>query len=583
MSNHTTSFSYAIPATRTVAGVLEVLCRPVNLFFIVVAAVLAYLSLYPTFFLFLGSLRDAPLGVAGSFTLTNYSEAYFQEPAETFALLLNSLIFAAGSSTFSIVIAIVLAWIAIRTNAPLRGLFELTAILPNVVPALLVSMSWVLLLNPTNGIVNVILEGLFGFKPFNIYSMGGLIWVEGMVTAPLAFLLIAAALRSMDPALEESAKTLGSTEIGLTWRITFPLMRPAILAAWTLNFVRAIESFDTPSIIALPAGIDVFTTKIFREALESFPSNDNLAAAYGVGLLFIALLFVTFYRRMTAKVERYTTVTGKGFRPHTIDLGKWKGLASGAALIMLFFMVVVPLLTLLLISLLPYYHTPTWGTFQKLTLKHWVDLYHQERVVKAVWASVRLAVFGATACIFFASCIAYLTVKTKIAGRSILDGLAFIPWAFPGTAMALGLLWAYVKFPLPIYNTLWIIGIAYVTRFLPFALRATSSTIIQIHTELEEASVACGAGFIATFRRILIPLMRPGILAGWILLTTIFMREFSASLFLSSAENEPIGPLLFWLYQDGSFGTVAALGIVISAISTGLVLLARRYARLEAE
>jgi iron(III) transport system permease protein len=130
---------------------------------------------------------------------------------------------------------------------------------------------------------------------------------------------------------------------------------------------------------------------------------------------------------------------------------------------------------------------------------------------------------------------------------------------------------------------LWIIGIAYVTRFLPFALRTVSSTIIQIHNELEEASVACGAGFIATFRWILIPLMRPGILAGWILLATIFMREFSASLFLSSAENEPIGPLLFWLYQDGFFGTVAALGVLVSAISTCLVIMARRFARLETE
>ena len=583
MSNHTISLPQAIPATGTLTRIIEWLSVPVNLFFVLVGGILAYLSLFPTFFLFLGSFRDEPLGVAGTLTLGNYSEAYLEEPAEAFGLLLTSLTFAAASSTVSILIAMTLAWITIRTNAPYRRLFELTAILPNVVPALLVSMSWVFLLNPTNGMINVFFNNVIGVKPFNIYSMGGLIWVEGMVTAPLAFLIIAAALKSMDPALEESAKTLGSSEVGLTWRITFPLMRPAILAAWTLNFVRAIESFDTPAIIALPAGIEVFTTRIYREALESFPSNDNLAATYGVGLLFIALIFVYFYRRLTSRVERFTTVTGKGFRPHSIDLGKWKGLASSIALVMLFLMVVVPLLTLILISLLPYYHAPDWESLRHLTLKHWADLYHQERVVKSIWASVRLALFGATACIFFASCIAYITVKTKIAWRGVLEGLVFIPWAFPGTVLALGLLWAYVKFPIPIYNTLWIIGIAYVTRFLPFALRTVSSTIIQIHNELEEASVACGAGFLATFSRIIIPLMRPGILAGWILLATIFMREFSASLFLSSAENEPIGPLLFWLYQDGFFGTVAALGVLVSAISTCLIIMARRFARLETE
>ncbi len=583
MSNHTISLPQAIPATGTLPRIIAWLSVPVNLFFVLVAAVLAYLSLFPTFFLFLGSFRDEPLGVAGTLTLANYHEAYLEEPAETLGMLSNSLIFAFASSTFSILIAVTLAWIAIRTNAPFKGLFELTAILPNVVPALLVSMSWVFLLNPTNGMINVFFNSVIGVKPFNIYSMGGLIWVEGMVTAPLAFLIIAAALRSMDPALEESAKTLGSSEVGLTWRITFPLMRPAILAAWTLNFVRAIESFDTPAIIALPAGIEVFTTRIYREALESFPSNDNLAATYGVGLLFIALIFVAIYRRMTSRVERFTTVTGKGFRPHSIDLGKWKRLASGIALVMLFFMVVVPLLTLILISVLPYLHTPDWETLRTLTFKHWVDMYHQERVIKSIWASLRLAIFGATACIFFASCLAYISVKTKIAGRGILDGLVFIPWAFPGTVLALGLLWAYVKFPIPIYNTLWIIGIAYVTRFLPYALRTVSSTIIQIHNELEEASVACGAGFLETFRRIILPLMRPGILAGWILLATIFMREFSASLFLSSAENEPIGPLLFWLYQDGFFGTVAALGVLVSAISTCLIIMARRFARLDTE
>ena len=317
-------------------------------------------------------------------------------------------------------------------------------------------------------------------------------------------------------------------------------MRPAILAAWTLNFVRAIESFDTPAIIALPAGIEVFTTRIYREALDSFPSNDNLAAAYGVGLLVIALIFVGIYQRMTAKVERFTTVTGKGFRPHKIDLGKWKGAASGLAVAMLFVMVVVPMLTLVLISILPYYHTPDWETIQTLTTNHWASLY-QERVVRAVWVSVRLSFFSATVCIFFACCIAYLTVKTKIRYRGILDALVFIPWAFPGTVLALGLLWAYVKFPIPVYNTIWILGIAYVTRLLPFALRTVSSTIIQIHKELEEASTACGAGFISTFRRIIIPLMRPGIVAGWILLVTFFMREFGSSLFLSSSENEPIG------------------------------------------
>jgi iron(III) transport system permease protein len=399
----------------------------------------------------------------------------------------------------------------------------------------------------------------------------------------LAFLIISAALKGMDPSLEESAKTLGSSEFGVARRITFPLMRPAILAAGTLNFVRAIESFDTPAIIALPARIEVFTTKIWREALGSFPTNHNLAAAYGIGILLIALLFVFLYRRFTSQVESFSTVTGKGFRPHQIDLGPWKYLASTSALILLTMMVLLPIMVLMLMSFLPYYHVPTWETWQNVTVKHFKTDFENERVYKAFGNSLFLALGGATVCMLLAALTSYLTVRTKIAGRGILEGLVFIPWAFPGTALALGLLWAYVNFPIPIYATIWIIMLAYVTRFIPYGLRAVSSTIIQIHKELEEASVVCGAGFFATFRRVLIPLMRPGVIAGWIILVTIFMREFSASIFLYSPGSEPLGPLIYFFYLDGWYGPMAALGLIISLICVILIAIAQRFSRWESK
>ena len=291
------------------------LSQPVSWVFLFVGAIIGFLSLYPTFFLFYGSVMDAPLGVPGHFTLQNYVRA-FGDP-EAYPLLLNSFIFGLGAAGLSVIFALALAWITIRTNAPFRRLFELTAIIPNILPPILVSISWVMLLNPSNGLINGLFVKILGLEkgPFNIYSMAGLIFVEALILTPLAFLIIAAALKSMDPSLEESAKTLGSGELGVMSRITFPLMRPAILAAATLNFVRAVESFDTPAIIALPARIEVFTTKIWREALGSFPTNHNLAATYGVGILMIALLFVYLYRRFTSQVESFSTVTGKGFRP----------------------------------------------------------------------------------------------------------------------------------------------------------------------------------------------------------------------------------------------------------------------------
>ncbi|HEY7557193.1 MAG TPA: iron ABC transporter permease [Candidatus Binatia bacterium] len=555
--------------------------QPVNWVFLIVGSIIGFLSLYPTFFLFYGSLTDAPLGVPGKFTLENYLRAYGD--AEAYPLLLNSFIFGIGASGLSIAFALALAWITIRTNAPFRRLFELTAIIPNILPPILVSISWVMLLNPSNGLINASLVAVLGLDkgPFNIYSMPGLIFVEALILTPLAFLIIAAALKSMDPSLEESAKTLGSGEFGVMRRITFPLIRPAILAAATLNFVRAVESFDTPAIIALPARIEVFTTKIWREALGSFPTNHNLAATYGVGILAIALIFVYLYRRFTSQVESFSTVTGKGFRPHQIDLGRWRYAASGMAFLLLVMLVVLPILVLLLVAVLPYYHVPTWQTWQNLTIDNFRYVWATPRVHRAFLNSMILAFLGATICMVLASLASYITVRTKIAARGIIEGLVFIPWAFPGTAMALGLLWAYVNFPIPIYATIWIILIAYVTRFLPYGLRAVTSTIIQVHKELEEASIVCGAGFLATFRRVLLPMMRPGVMAGWIILVTIFMREFSATLFLYSPGAEPLGPLLYFLYLDGMRGRVAAIGLVISVISVILIAIAQRYSRWE--
>jgi iron(III) transport system permease protein len=568
-----------LPTAWSRSRIGSFLSQPVSWVFLTVGGIIGFLSLYPTFFLFYGSLTDAPLGVPGNFTLQNYVRAY-ADP-EAYPLLLNSFIFGIGASGLSVIFALTLAWITIRTNAPFRRLFELTAIIPNILPPILVSISWVMLLNPSNGLINAILVKVLGIDkgPFNIYSMPGLIFVEALILAPLAFLIIAAALKSMDPSLEESAKTLGSSEFGVATRITFPLIRPAILAAATLNFVRAVESFDTPAIIALPARIEVFTTKIWREALGSFPTNHNLAAAYGVGILMIALLFVYLYRRFTSQVESFSTVTGKGFRPHQIDLGRWRYLASFVALLLLLLLVLLPFLMLLLVAILPYYHVPTWQTWQNLTFDHFRYIWVTPRVHKAFMNSLFLALVGATVCMLLASLASYISVRTKLAGRGLLEGLVFIPWAFPGTALALGLLWAYVDFPIPIYATIWIILIAYVTRFLPYGLRAVTSTIIQVHKELEEASVVCGAGFVATFRRVLIPMMRPGVMAGWIILVTIFMREFSATLFLYSPGAEPLGPLLYFLYLDGMRGRVAAIGIVISIISVILIAIAQRYSR----
>jgi len=552
---------------------------PQRLVVVAVGVLITYLSLSPTLMLFYGSFLSKPLGVPGGFTLSHYIAAY-SDPL-TYRLLVNSFIFAASSSVLATVLATVLAWIAVRTNAPFRKFFELTAIIPNIFPPVMLGVSWTVLLSPRVGLINLVLMEFFGLEsaPLNIYSMWGMIFVEGLITAPLAFLIISASLYSMDPALEESARVAGSSNLQIAWRVTFPIIRPALLAAATLNFVRAIESFDTPAIIALPARIEVFTTKIYREAIGAFPPNHNLAATYAVSLLVITMLFVYLYRRLTMRSERYVTVTGRGYRPAIIDLGKGRYLAAAIAGLILFLIVILPFVVLLYVSFVTYVHVPGQKTLGLLTLDNYSYNLADSRTYRALQNSIFLAVVGATLCMLLASITAYITAKTKTAGRGIIDALTFIPWAFPGTALAIGLLWTYVYVPLPIYGSIWILMIGYITRFLPYGLRSMTSTIVQIHDELEDASRACGAGFLATFRRVLLPLMRPGFIAGWIILATIYLREFSTSVFLYSPGSEPIGPLLYHFYIDGNLGPMCSLAVIVSLISVLLIMAARRIGK----
>lgn len=560
-------------------GAIGALRTPLLPLTFLVGGLIAFLSLQPTVMLFYGSVSDAPLGRPGKLTLENYRTAY-SDP-ETFEVILNSFVFATGSALLSIVFAAAIAWVVVRTNAPGRRFFELIAVVPNIMPPLLISVAWTLLLNPSTGVINVVVMTVLGLSsaPFNVYSMPGMIFVEGLILTPLAFLIIAAALRSMDPSLEESARMSGSAHFKIVRRVTFPLVRPAILAAAILNFVRAIESFDTPAILALPARIDVFTSKIYKEALDAFPPNHNLAASYGMSLLVITLSLVYVYRVMIRRAERFATVTGKGFRSAVIELGRSRYVATAVAAGILVLLVVFPFLILVTTSVLPYFPVPMGETMTLLTAKHYTTIVSDDRVWSAMGNSLFLAVVGPTLCMLLAALTAYITVKTTIVGRGIVEGLSFLPFAFPGTALGIGLLWAYVHFPIPITATIWILLIGYITRFLPYGLRSMTATIVQIHRELEEASQISGGGFVVTFRKILLPLMKPGFLGGWILLATIFMREFSLSVFLYTPASEPVGPLLYHLWLDGLHGRMAALGVVVTLVCTGLVMVAMRLGR----
>jgi len=237
---------------------------------------------------------------------------------------------------------------------------------------------------------------------------------------------------------------------------------------------------------------------------------------------------------------------------------------------------VLPFLVLTYVSFVSYIHVPGPKTWELLTLDNYRSNLTDGRTYRALQNSLFLAGAGATLCMLLAALTAWVTTKTRVAGRGVIEALTFIPWAFPGTALAIGLLWTYVYVPLPIYGSLWILLIGYITRFLPYGLRSMTSTIVQLHDDLAQASMVCGASFLTTFRRIMLPLLRPGFFAGWIILATIFLREFSTSIFLYSPGSEPLGPLLYHFYVDGNLGPMCSLALIVSVVCITLIVIARR-------
>lgn len=536
---------------------------------------LFYLAGVPLLMLLYGAFSSAPIGEPSArFTFDNFLTAYLDW--EFYVLLLNSIHFSVGTCIVSFAIGTFLAWVSERTNTPLRKLFMLMALVPFIIPGVLSTMSWILLLSPRIGLINVGLMELFGLEnaPFNIYSMTGMIWAESIHGYPLVFLLMSAAFRNMDTSLEEAALASGSG----TWmsfrRITLPLMRPAVFSVLLITFIRAIESFEAAALIGLPARISVMTTKIYL-AVHQFPSDFGLAGAYGVTLLIISAVGISLYARITRREERYATITGKNYRPRVIDLGWMKYPVCGIAVAIFTVSVVLPLGVLIWSSLIPYYAMPSAELVEKMSFDSYRHILANPLAATAFSNSFVLAIGSATAIMLMTSVIAWITIKTKLPGRSLLDHLTFIPIAIPGIVLGISLLWVYLTLPIPIYGTLWVLLAAYITKFMPYGIRATSASMIQINKELEEASNSSGAGWFYTFRRVILPLLMPGFVAGWIFISIVSLRELSTSILLYSFDNIVLSVLVFDLWESGEYSPVCALGVLMVLLLIVMATVAR--------
>jgi iron(III) transport system permease protein len=547
---------------------------------IAVAVVLvAWLTLIPLGFMLWQSVLTPQTATAtANFTLDNYRTAYAS--ADTARLLGNTLKFALGSAALAFAFGALLAWINERTDTPLKSLFFALTLVPLIIPGILFTVSWIFLGSPKIGLINLVLRRVFSTDAVfvDIYSIPGMIWVDGLHYSPMAFLLLTAAFRSMDPALEEQAFMSGATLPRILTRITLRLVTPATAAALLILFVRALESFEVPALLGLPVGIEVYTSAIY-DAIHAYPSEVGLASAYGATLLVITSLCVFLNLRLTGRGGRHATVTGKGFRPRILRIGRWRYLTAGVFLVYVALVVALPFLVLLWSSLQRFYSVPSLAALKTLTVEPYRNVLAYPEIGIAIRNSIVLSLVSATLIMLATSALCWVVVRTKLPGRALIDNLASLPLVFPGLVLGLAIMVCYLSLPVGVYGTLWIMLIAYVTRFLPYGMRYNTASLLQVHQELEESAAMSGASLGLTFGRIVLPLLRPGLVAGWIYIVIVSIRELASSILLYSPGTEVVSVTIWELWQNGQYVELSALGVMMILVLLGFVVLAEFLGR----
>ena len=537
----------------------------------VLIAIVGFLTVCPIVMLVLGSFSTG-LGVFGKFTLDKYILGY-TDP-ELGGIIINTIIFVLGSSCVATGLALFLAYLNTRTDIPFKFLFRIISIIPMMIPHILFSVSWVLLLNPSNGLINLFLRQITGFEDLaiNIYSLPGMILVEGLLDLPIAYLILAPAMASFDITLEESSKVCGGSTLRTLFRVTLPVLRPAILAAFILSLVRSLASFAVPSVVGMPGRIQVLATHIYQSIASGFAADFGKAAAIGMSVLATSITLIYVYRYLTSESEKFVTISSRGYKPTVIELKGAKIPLFSIVGVLSMVLIVLPVLVLFYISLVPYSMVPSAKAFSMMSWKHWIEVINDPISLLSLKNSVFLGVAGATIGVTLSIFVAYAIVKIRSYASGILESLSFLSFSFPGIVIGVGFMWFFVQTPL--YSTIWALLIGYVATYLPYGVRPLTSAFIQVHSHLEESSHVCGAGAVTTMRRIVIPLLIPGIVSGWILMATMFVRELTLSVVLSRPGSEVLAVQIFRFAEDGLWGQLSALGIMMIIISTALVLFA---------
>jgi len=535
---------------------------------VMVGAVVALIVLVvlPLLFLLVGSVRGEEGLSLEHFTEALTGRLYVQA-------LQNSLILGAWTGLFSLVIGLPLAWAVCRANVPAPALFRITASLSYLSPPFLTAIAYVNLFSPNAGLINVLLRDVIGapWLTFNVFSMSGLVLVTVLHTFPFVFLLASSALQSVDPAYEEAAQILGAGKLRTALLVTLPLVAPAVLAGTLLAFVNAIALFGSQAILGLPGRIVTLPTRIY--ALFDYPPQHGLASA--LSLLFILITVAALYLQHRFLARRsYVTVGGKGARLQPIDLGPLRWVLLGFCVLVFVVAIVLPYGTLIAVSL-----SRSWGLnfWSGLTLAHYRFVLFEYGVTqRAILNSLLLATLAASIAVLLGAVIGWIDVRTRTPGRRLLDYAALVPLGLPGIVMAVALIQFWLTMPVALYGTLAILLLAYVGRYIPLGVRAANASLRQVDPSLEESARVLGASWGRTLREITLPLIRPGLFAGWLLVFVPVIQELSTSILLFSSSSITLAVAVYNLYETGYTEPVAALAMVNMAI-IGLALLVANW------
>ena len=547
---------------------------------IAVSLVTSYLVLPPLYSVIQTSLFTTKLtGEIDQFTLRYYQDLWTE--LGVIGPLLNTVYFSIGSAFMATLLGGAIAWIVVRTDAPLRGLGYFTAFASFGTPFILYTIGWILLLGKA-GPVNYWLKTLLDQTGpvINVYSLPGMIFIEALLWSPFVFLMLAAAFRSMDPSLEEASAACGAQLWQTLRRVSLRLMMPAFFSVILLIFIRSFESFEIPALVGLPGDVRVLTTSIYQDA-QRLPPQYGSAGAFSVLLMLVVAGTLYLYFRVTREGDRFQTITGKGYRPALIRLGRWRYLAGTGLLAYSLVLLVLPFLIILWASVLPFYMQPSIEALGKFTAKNYITALHFPKITDSIKNSILLGLGSASVVMVLTLFASWVLVRTKMRGRWLLDILTTLPLLFPGIVMGLAILRFYLFVPIPVYGTLWILLIAFVTRYIPYGIRYTHSGLLQLHKELEEAAYTAGASWGNCMRRIILPLMTPSFLGGWVFIFLLSAKELSMSVLLVSPQTPVVSVAIFELWENAQVGELAAFGVIWTTILVSVAILyyliARRY------